>query len=451
VTLHPAGLGTQRRERVLPWALAAVVLAVIGIAGTLWRPYAPPVPVTSTDLDGFDAAVLAAVEAYRSPRYLVGLAATTITFLVPIAFVATRTGRARIRQWAGGPTHSPFRAAGVAVAVAAITSLATLPLSVWNRIVQDGRWGFRTRSAAGWAWDWFVVSAGRWLTIGVLAAILFAALRRWPRSWPYRLTLLGTALTAAFVLVHPLVVQPLLLPTSPLPAGETRDALEEVLRAAGDPDVPLVVGEASMRTTRVNAAVVGLGPTERIVIHDNLLALPEEQVVSVVAHALAHRGHADLVRGVLLGGAGLLVALVVLRAVLGSAGARRRMESRGPTDPRLVAVVLATVAVLELVGTPVGNLVSRRVELAADARALELTDDPERLIRTTRAFTVRDLSAPEPPALFHRYYGSHPSVGQRVRYAAAWADARGIELPGRSDLEADEAEVAHRSITEGPP
>jgi STE24 endopeptidase len=450
VTLRQAHLGTRRRERVLPWALAAATLAVVGLVGSLRRPFAPDLPASATDLDGFDAAVLVAVEAYRGPRYVVGITATLVALAVPLLVVTTHRGRRWVRGWAGGANHAPLRAARVALWIVILTSLATLPLAAWTRIVHDGRWGFRTQPVSGWVRDWLLVSAGSWVLTAVLAAVLFAAIRRWPRSWPFRLTVLGTALAAAFVLLHPLVIQPLLLPTSPLPPGEARDAIEEVLVRAGEPDVPLLVGEASRRTTRVNAAVVGLGPTERVVIHDTLLELPVEQVASVVAHELAHRQHADLVRGVLLGATGLLVALLVLRGLL-ALGIGRRLEPRGPTDPRLAAVVVAVVAVFELVGSPVANLVSRHVELAADARALELTGDPEPLLRTTRTFTVRDLAAPEPPRALHLYYGTHPSVGQRIRYVASWAQVHGVTLPTRAELEEAEASAAHDAIVGGAP
>jgi STE24 endopeptidase len=450
VTLRQAHLGTRRRERVLPWALAAATLAVVGLVGSLRRPFAPDLPASAPELDGFDAAVLVAVEAYRGPRYVVGITATLVALAVPLLVVTTHRGRRWVRGWAGGANHAPLRAARVALWIVILTSLATLPLAAWTRIVHDGRWGFRTQPVSGWVRDWLLVSAGSWVLTAVLAAVLFAAIRRWPRSWPFRLTVLGTALAAAFVLLHPLVIQPLLLPTSPLPPGEARDAIEEVLVRAGEPDVPLLVGEASRRTTRVNAAVVGLGPTERVVIHDTLLELPVEQVASVVAHELAHRQHADLVRGVLLGATGLLVALLVLRGLL-ALGIGRRLEPRGPTDPRLAAVVVAVVAVFELVGSPVANLVSRHVELAADARALELTGDPEPLLRTTRTFTVRDLAAPEPPRALHLYYGTHPSVGQRIRYVASWAQVHGVTLPTRAELEEAEASAAHDAVVGGAP
>jgi STE24 endopeptidase len=449
VNLRAARLGTRRREHVGIWAALALLLAVTGIALSIWRPYAPALPTVATDLDGFDPAVLAAVEAYRAPRYLLGPASTLLTLLVPLWFVATARGRARVRRWAGGATHAPLRAAAVAAGIAVTTSLVTLPLAAWTRIVHDGRWGFRTQSAFGWFTDWLLVSAGRWLGVGVVIAVLVVAVRRWPRSWPFRLTVLGTAVAALFVLVHPLVLQPLLLPTTPFPDGEHRELIESLLERTGDPEVPLFLGEASRRTTRVNAAVVGIGPTERVVVHDTLLELPPAQVASVVAHELAHREHADLSRGLLLGAAGLLVGLVLLQGLLRSSTASR--AARGPTDPRLAAVLVAALVVLELVGTPLGNAVSRRVELAADARALELTGDPEPLVRTTRTFTVRDLSAPEPPALLHRYYGTHPSVGQRLRYAAAWAQREGIDLPDRAELADDEAQVAHPAVSAGPP
>src|SRR5690606_30506069 len=119
-------------------------------------------------------------------------------------------------------------------------------------------------------------------------------------------------------------------------------------------------------------------------------------------------------RGVALSAAAILVGALSLRWILGSPGLQVAVGARGPTDARMAAVVLAAVALGELASAPVANLVSRRVEAAADARAVELTREPELLVASTRVFTVRDLSDPDPPTLIRWLYSSHPTVSERV-------------------------------------
>jgi STE24 endopeptidase len=433
-------------EHVTVYLVLTVTLVVIGVVASIWRPLAPPTPPLTTDLDTFAPEVMAAVEAYRAPRYVASALSTTLSVLVPLLIALTPWGRRLVASVAVPATPSAWRAARVAFVVSALTSLATFPMSAWSAIVNDGRWGFRTQPATGWLVDWLMVSAGTWFAVAALVAVLWAAVRRWPRSWPFRLTLLGTIVAAVLVLFHPLVLQPLLLPSSPMPPSETRDAAEEVLEEQGAADLALHVGDASLRTTRVNAMVVGIGPTERVVLYDTLLDLPGDQIQSVLAHELAHREHRDLLRGILLVPVFLLPALLVLRAVVFRPTGGRRAGARGPMDPRIVATVLAVAAVLELVGSPVANLASRRAEAAADHRTLEVTGDPVGKIASSRAFTVRDLSPPRGPTWARLLHGTHPSVADRIRAAAAQADPD--ELPPRSEFEEHEWEIAHEAVIE---
>ena len=446
MTGMPRSPGAGAREQTMPYLVVALLLAVVGAVGLLWRPLAPPVEALTTDLADFRPEVLGTVATYRTPRYVIFAVATTLEVVVPLLVVLTRRGRRLVARVAGPAAQAPLRAGGVALVVAVLTSLATFPLAAWSRIVHDGRWGFRTQSAGSWLVDWLTVNLGTWLAVAALVVVLLAAMARWPRSWPYRLTLLGSVLAAAVVLIHPLVLQPILLPTSPMPPSETRDDLEAILEEQGAGDLELHVGDASLRTTRVNAMVVGIGPTERVVLYDTLLDLPGEQIESVLAHELAHREHRDLLRGVLAVPTFLLPAMLVLRGVLTSTGIRRRTGSRGPLDPRLAAAVLVTAAVLELVGTPVANVASRRAEVAADHRAIEVTGDPAAKVAASRAFVVRDLSPPRAPTWVRVLSATHPSVEDRIRAAAAQAEPR--QLPARGDLEECEVEIAHEAVRE---
>lgn len=439
----------RRTERVVPVTVLALAVALLGLALTIWRPLAPAVGPVATDLAAFDAAVLDAVRAYRTPGYAVAAVATLLSVAVPAAFVLLPAARRLVERVAGTRDHAATRAALVTLVVAAATSLAILPLAAWRQIVHDGRWGFRTQPAIGWFRDWLIASAGRWLGLSIGVLLLLWAIRRWPRSWPSRLTLVGTVLAGLLVLAHPLVIQPIFLPTGPFPDGPHRVAIEEVLARADLDDLPVRLGDASLRTTRVNAVITGLGPTARVVIYDTMLDLSPEQVATVMAHEVGHYEHADLPRGVLLAATGLFAGLWLLRGILDSPTVRRRV--RGPADPRLAALIVALVAVTQLAVAPVTNHVSRRLEAAADARAFELSQQPGTFIRTARVFTLRDLSPPRPPRWVQLFYGTHPTPEERIAAAVAYAEEHGLALPDLATLRAEERDVRHPAIDGGLP
>lgn len=436
----------RTRDRVLPWALLAAGLAVAGVVASVWRPLAPVAVPPVTDLDDFAPAVLETVVAYRGPRYLAVAAGTVLSVLVPFLFLATRRGRSLVERLAGPRLHGGGRAALIAAVLVGAASLARLPLAVAVDLVRDRDWGFAAGSVATWVWAWAVTVGGRVLAYAAGAALLLWAVRRWPRSWPFRLTVIGTLVGAALVLLHPLLIQPLTLRTVPLEPGPVRTELQAVLDRAGEDDLDILVGDASRRTTRVNAFVTGLGPSRQLVLYDNLLELPTDRVSYVVAHELAHRQHGDLARGVTLGAAGLLAGLLGLALVLRSPGTAAVVGARGPTDPRLVPLVVVLAVLGQLLAAPVATAVSRRAEAAADQRALELTQDPAAMVATTRTFVVRDLSDPHPPGWVRALFGTHPSPAERVRAAVAFAAGRDLELPPVDAFRGAEAAVRHPRI-----
>lgn len=449
MTLEKARLGSgavRPTERSAPAAVVALVLAAAGLVATIWRPLAPPLGAVATDLDAFAPEVLRTVEAFREPRYVAGVLRLTLELAVPLLVVWTRSGRRAVRRLAGPKTHAPWRGGLVAAAIVLVTALVTLPLDVWIGYVHDGAWGFRTADATLWARDRAVELALSVGMAGLAGTVFLWAVGRWPRSWPWRLVTLGTALAAVFVLLYPLAIEPLFSSKTALADGPVRDEVEAVLAAAGEPDLPITVSDASTRSTRVNAYVSGLGPTRQVVLYDTLLELPPEQVAVVVAHELAHREHADLARGVLATAAALLLPLLLLRGLLASPGAAALVGARGSSDPRLVAVAVAFAALATLVGQPIGNWVSRRAEAAADHRAVTLTAGAEVLVRTARTFTVRDLSPPDPPQWAVLLWGTHPTVGDRIRAAVQEATTRGLPLPTREELEERERELRHPAI-----
>jgi STE24 endopeptidase len=182
--------------------------------------------------------------------------------------------------------------------------------------------------------------------------------------------------------------------------------------------VPVDVEEVSTLTTQANAMVEGLGPTMRVVIWDTLLdgRFSFGEIRFVVAHEFGHVKHDHLYKG--LGWAVLFAfPITFLLAEL----TRRR---GGMGDPGGLAYGFLVLAILGALLTPLGNVISRRVEAEADWRALETTKDPASGRGLFQEFSRTSLGQPNPPTWAYIYFDTHPTIMQRIAMMEAWKDRR---------------------------
>lgn len=407
---------TESRPR-WTWALAGV-LAVAGLLAITVRPHAPSVPVLplARELATFPSEVLRQVEAWVAPIRVAFVLRTMATLGVPLLLVSTIRGRRAIDRLGSG--RLPTLRGALVPQLAAV--LVALPFVWWIGWDHAGDFGFRTAGPVRFVLETAGAFALELAITTVTVMLLLWLVRRRPDDWPAVGTLLGTVLTGLLVLVQPLVVTALLYDPQPLEDPAVRATVEPVVERSVLPGTELLVGRASVRTTRVNALVTGIGPTQQVVLWDTLLELPPERIAAVVGHELAHAEHADLPRGVLASAAGILVVLGLAHLVLRRAG---EVPLRGPRAGAVAAVALV---VAQFVATPVVAWQSRRVEAAADARALELVGDPAGQVALQRGFVVDDLSDPTPPT-WVRILGSHPTPTQRIQRAVAFAMTEGLD------------------------
>lgn len=420
-----SGTGGALRERLLAAAAALAVLAstALLLAGVLGP--APPVadPAVGAETLALGPDVLADVAAYRGPRRAAALGSLGLALAVPTAAWAVMRRPGRSGRRARGDDHGPVRiAAAAAFVLVLLIAVVRTPVAAWAGLVHDGRWGMRTGSAAGWFVDRALVTLGEAVATAVVAALVVWWIRRSPRGWPTRVVLLVALLGPLALLLHPVVVHALLLPTGPLPDGPHREAIRAVA-ARSDVDVPVLLGEASLRTTRPNAVATGLGPTARVVVHDTLLDLPPERAAAVVAHELAHLERQDPLRAAL---APVPVAAAISLLV------RRRLAARpsapgapeGPLpEPRALVAAVALVLVASTVSTPAVAAFSRAVELRADVRAVAISGDVDAHVALVRTFVEEGLTDPEPPRWSVLLWATHPSPSVRAATVSAGGDA----------------------------
>lgn len=352
--------------------------------------------------------------ARRPPTYL----SMAVGLIAVLALGLTTGGShvvATVGGWFGGGWYAEAVAGGLALVL--IASVVTLPFGAWrHRVVRA--FGLSTQGWRGWTVDVLKGYAVTTVLGGLALAGFFAIVRATGGTWWIWAALGAAALVVLLSFVLPVLIEPVFNRFRPMAASALRADLFEL--AARD-DVPIrdvLVADASRRTNAVNAYVSGFGATRRVVVYDTLVdRATEAEVRSVVAHELGHVKDRDVLTGTAMGALGVATGVVAVY-VIGSWSAL--VHNAGATSigaPRALALLMSIAAIASLVGSPLQNLVSRRIEGRADTHALRLTGDPVTFAGMQTRLAEVNLANVDPRRFEYIMFASHPTTVQRIAAA----------------------------------
>ena len=416
-------------ERRGAWAwLALTTTATLVVAALVvpwdWLPGGALAPVDPTG--GLPADVLRAIADYRDLAVPLGLAATAVSVVVAVLLGLTPWG-ARLVRWLPGRRFWPVQVVLAVLVLVVLGRIAVLPLSVPAELARRDA-GLSTLTWPGWALD---VGRGALVqTVATaLAVLVLVACARWGRrGW----WLLASAAVGALVVVgsfvYPLVVEPVFNRFTPMTEEPLRTSLVRLAAADGIEVDEVLVADASRRTTTLNAYVSGFGSTRRIVVTDTLLAdAPDDEVRLVVAHELGHADTDDVLTGTLLGATSTMAGVTLLLLLAGTGRVRRWAGVDGLPQPlarpEAVPLVLGLAAAGMLLALPAQNVVSRALEARADVHSVALTGEAATFEAMQRRLATSNLNDPDPPWLLQTWFGSHPTVAERIALAEGWVAA----------------------------
>ena len=205
-----------------------------------------------------------------------------------------------------------------------ISWLTSLPLSFYGGHVVEKRFGLSNQPAAGWTIDTLKGKAiSTPIELGIIEG-MYAAIRRWPRTWWLVCAGAVIPLTTVFAQLFPVLILPRFNKYEPLHDEALAQRLRDLTDRAGVPVAEVMQMDMSRRTSKANAFFAGIGRTKRIVLADTMLAeFTPNEIEGVVAHEAAHQVHKDIWRGVALSGVFTLVTAwlvdVIARRVLRTA------------------------------------------------------------------------------------------------------------------------------------
>lgn len=396
----------------------AALALLVGVAAWLWAAHAL---WTSVDLPAslhlphveasrfFSASFLARSASYERFLYVDGLLA--IVALLAVLVLYARRGHRLMRESAAGRIGTGMLLGMLGFGLVWFAQVPFGLVALW----WERRHGVSHQGYVAWLIDSFLSLGSEFLFISAALAIamgLAGVLKRW---WWVAAAPVFVGLALLFTFVSPYLIPN----TSPLHDQRLQTAANALERNEGVGDTRVRVQDVHRFTSAPNAESTGFGPTRTVVLWDTLLdgRFNDAEIRVVLAHEIGHLAHDDTLRGV----AWFALFLIPATALIALFTRKRG----GLARPEAVPVALLVLVVLQLLATPLFNLVSRRIEASADWAALNATREPATDRAVQRRLATTSLSDPEPPGWTVALFGTHPTTMQRIAMAYAWEERTG--------------------------
>jgi STE24 endopeptidase len=290
------------------------------------------------------------------------------------------------------------------------------PFTAYRSFVLDRRYGLSSETFRTWIGDHLKAIALALCITLVAAVAVTRAIDVAPGSWWVLSAAMFVGAGVLAAIVAPVALLPLFYRFNPLDRESLRERLLTLSEKAGISVLGAFEWGLGAKTTRANAALVGLGRTRRILVSDTLLrGYSDDEIEVILAHEIAHHVHRDVWSGLALESvvvtAGLLVAQLITHR-WGRALGVSRLDDLAALP--LIALILGAVS---LAAAPLRNAWSRHTERRADRFALDLTRRPAAFISAMRRLGAQNLADARPsPAAFWLFH-THPTIDERIEAA----------------------------------
>lgn len=359
----------------------------------------------------------------RYSRIRYALVFFSVFYLLSVLFLIMQLNIAsRLRDYSiRAHRNQLIQVAIFSVLLTLTVTLLTLPLSVGSGYYLEHAFNLSQQSLSDFLVDKAKGTAVSAVINCIVLTIFFAVVRRFRVHWPFVLWLITIPVIALAIFAEPIVIDPIFNKFTPMADGSLKSKIRALSIKANIPNAVILVADKSKQTNKMNAYVTGIGGSSRIVLWDSTIkGLPEDQVLSVVGHEIGHYVLNHIYWGFAVS---VLAALVIVP--FGYLGANRfisilpkRWGVGGLTDYAVAPVLMMLSLSIGFISMPLVNYVSRYQEHQADKYGLMLTENRLAMANLFVAFAEKNLSEPDPPALIKFFLFTHPTLKERIEFAA---------------------------------
>ncbi|HEX7828727.1 MAG TPA: M48 family metallopeptidase, partial [Thermoanaerobaculia bacterium] len=351
--------------------------------------------------------------------YFAGTAWSFITLGIVLVTGLSR----KMRDRAARITSKPWVLALIYIALfTVVMAILDFPLTYYAGYVVPHQFDLSDQSFGSWFAD-ELKGLGVGLVMGSLIGATALLGVRKVKNWWFAIWLVSIPFIILLVVVQPVVLDPIFNKFEPLKDQVLKQKLLNLASQAGIEGSRVYEVNKSKQTKTMNAYVNGIGPTNRIVMWDTLLAkMSHDEVLAVMGHEMGHYVMKHIWKTLAFSLALSFFILYFVQKVhdktLPKYGPRWGFTDRG--DPASLPWLLIILSGASFLATPIISGYSRHNEHASDMFSLELTHLNEPMATAFRKFAEDSKRDPNPHPFIKYWRYTHPPIGERIPFALSY-------------------------------
>jgi STE24 endopeptidase len=302
-----------------------------------------------------------------------------------------------------------------------VASLISFPIAIYEGYFREHQYGLATQTFGPWMIDQFKNLLVNAVLGGILLILLFAVVRRVPRTWWIWGSAVMTVFLVFVILIVPVFIIPIFNKVTKLEDPKVTKPILALARANGIPAHDVYQVDASKQTTRMSANVSGFGKTMRITLNDNLLrrGSPEE-IQAVMGHEMGHYVLNHVYKSIVFFFLMIVAMFAFTKWALDWSLARwgERWQIRGIADPAILPLAILVISIFGFITTPIMNSFTRIQEYEADMYGINASRQADGFAQA--AIHLGEYRKMSPGHWEEILFYDHPSGRSRIYAAMRW-------------------------------
>jgi STE24 endopeptidase len=294
-------------------------------------------------------------------------------------------------------------------------SLLEFPLTVYRSFIVEHEFGLSSQKFGPWFSDLVKAEGLSFIVFAMLIEVFYAFMGYFPVQWWWMSAIFWIFVSIVIARIFPVVVIPLFFKYKTIGDESLKGRILDLSIMMGVKVLDVYEIDFSKKSTKANAALVGLGKSKRVIFTDTLLGkYSPDEIEAVMAHEFAHHKLHHLIKLVVMS-SGVTAAIFYMFSKIGPDIFTRL--GLAISDVAGLGIWLFLFMVFQIILTPILNFISRNMEKNADLQALKYCNSGDAFVSMLEKLTEQNMSERKPGFLAKIFFYDHPPVDERIALA----------------------------------